>query len=202
MRIAVIGAGRVGSTLGARCSAAGHDVLYGVRNPDDPKYEGLEVETVAEAIEGTEVVLLAVPWPAVRDAVADLGDVGDRVVIDATNPLSPDLRTHERHPELSGAEQIAAWLEGGRLVKAFNTTGSGNMADPGYPGGVPLMLVAGDDPEAKRVALALATDIGFDAVDAGTLAASRDLEHVATLWIRLAYGLGHGPDIAFSLLRR
>lgn len=202
MRIAVIGAGRVGSTLGMRWSAAGHDVLYGVRTPDDPKYEGLEVETVGDAIEGADVVLLAVPWRAARDAVAEIGDVGDRIVIDATNPLTPDGQEHDRHPELAGAELIAGWMEGGRVVKAFNTTGSGNMANPDYPGGTPVMFIAGDDTEAKRVVHGLATQLGFDAVDAGALAAARDLEHLATIWIRLAYGLGHGPDIAFSLLRR
>ena len=142
------------------------------------------------------------PWKAARDAAADLGDVGRRVVIDATNPLAPDDREHDRHPELSGAEQIAGWLEGGRVVKAFNTTGSGNMEDTAYPGGTPAMLIAGDDREAKGIVLSLAADLGFDAIDAGTLTAARDLEHLATMWIRLAYGLGHGPDIAFSLLRR
>jgi predicted dinucleotide-binding enzyme len=202
MRIAVIGAGRVGSTLGTRWSSAGHDVLYGVRTPEDPKYEGLEVETVGDAIEGADVVLLAVPWRAAREAIAEIGDVGTRIIIDATNPLTPDNREHDRHPELSGAELIAGWLEGGRVVKAFNNTGSANMANPDYPDGTPVMFIAGDDKEAKRVVLGLAAELGFDAVDAGTLAAARDLEHLATIWIRLAYGLGHGPDIAFSLLRR
>ncbi len=201
MRIAIIGAGRVGSTLGTRLSQAGHQVLYGVRDPDDPKYEGVEVESVSEATDSADVVLLAVPWRAVRDAVEELGDLEDRVVIDATNPFGED-RTHLRHPELSGAEQIRQWLRGGRLVKAFNTTGSPNMADPVYPGGIPVMFVAGDDADAKAVARQLAADIGFDAVDAGGIIATRDLEHLATLWVRLAYGLGHGPDIAFSLLRR
>ena len=64
------------------------------------------------------------------------------------------------------------------------------------------MLFAGDDPTAKEVVGSLARAIGFDAVDAGPLWAARDLEHLAMLWIRLAYPLGHGPDIAFSLLRR
>ncbi len=201
MRIAVIGAGRVGATLGTRWSEAGHHVMYGVRSPDEPKYAGLEVDAVPDAADGSDVILLAVPWRAARDAVADLGDVGDRVVIDATNPLTPD-REHDRHPELSGAEQIRGWLRGGRLVKAFNTTGSGNMADATYPGGNPVMFVAGDDATAKHRAMELAADIGFSPVDGGALVAARDLEHLATLWIRLAYGLGHGPDIAFSLLSR
>ena len=50
--------------------------------------------------------------------------------------------------------------------------------------------------------LAVMAGIGIDGIDAGPLAAARDLEHVAGLWVRLAYSLGHGPGIAFSLLRR
>lgn len=201
MRIAIVGAGRVGSTLGQRLGSAGHQVLYGVRDPDDRKYEGLEVESVLEATDSADVVILAVPWRAAREAVEALGDLGDRVVIDATNPFGED-RTHERHPEYSGTELIRQWLHGGRLVKAFNTTGSGNLGDPAYSEAQPVMFVAGEDRAAKDVALGLARELGFDAIDAGGIIATRDLEHMATLWVRLAYGLGHGPDIAFALLRR
>ena len=76
------------------------------------------------------------------------------------------------------------------------------MRNPVYPDGRPVMFVAADDPKAKETAMELANQIGFDARDAGPLAAARDLEHLAALWIRLAYGLGQGPDIAFMLLRR
>ena len=200
MRIAVVGAGRVGATLGNRWRAAGHDVLYGVRNPRDPKHGDLPTAGVAAAAAESDVVLLAVPWRAARDAVTNMGELGDRIVIDATNPVAAD-RTH-LHSDRSGAEQIVGWARGGRLVKAFNTTGSQNMENPTYPDGTPVMFVAGDDTAAKQVAMGLARDLGFEPVDGGPLIAARDLEHLATLWIRLAYGLGHGPDIAFSLLSR
>jgi predicted dinucleotide-binding enzyme len=75
------------------------------------------------------------------------------------------------------------------------------MADTAFSAGTPVMLVAGDDGDAKETALALAIELGFDAVDAGPLVAARELEGLAALWIRLARG-GHGRDIAFSLLRR
>lgn len=201
MRVAVIGAGQVGSALGTRLSALGHTVLYGVRDPDDPKYAGLEIESLPEAVEGAEVIILAVPWHAARDAVASLGDVGNRIVIDATNPFTPDRRL-VLHPDGSGSEQVARWLKGGRVVKAFNTTGSGNLRNANYAGGLPLMLIAGDDEAAKEIVMQLAAGIGFDPVDAGSLSAARDLEHLGSLWVRLAYGSGLGRDIAFSLLRR
>ena len=65
-----------------------------------------------------------------------------------------------------------------------------------------MMPVAGDDPDAKAVVVDLADQLGFDPVDAGTLAGARELEHLALLWIRLAHQLGNGPGFAFSVLRR
>jgi predicted dinucleotide-binding enzyme len=202
MRIAVLGAGRVGATLGARWTEAGHEVVYGVRNPADPKHTRLgSVVTPAEAVRGAEVVLVALPWDAVESVLSGL-DLGEAVVVDATNPLAASARELRGHPELSGAELVAGWARSRRVVKAINSTGSANMADPRYAGATPVMLVAGDDEAAKAVALGLAGDVGFDAVDAGPLAAARDLEHLAMIWIRLAYSLGNGPGIAFGLLRR
>ena len=201
--IAVIGAGRVGSTLGRRWSALGHHVVYGVRDPSDPKHSvlGPNVATVAGAVVGADIVLVALPWGAVQATLTGL-DLGDAVVIDATNPLAVNARELAQHPELSGAELITGWTGSHRVVKAFNTTGSANMADPGYPQAPALMLVAGEDAEAKGAVLELAGELGFDAADAGGLVAARDLEHVALLWIRMAYSLGNGPGIAFTLARR
>jgi len=202
VRIGIIGAGRVGSTLGRRWQDAGHDVVYGVRNPGDPRHAELgAVASPAVAAAGSDVVVVALPWNAVAPVVSEL-DVGHAVVVDATNPLAAGDRDLELNPELSGAELVARWTGSDRVVKAFNTTGSANMADPAYPGATPLMLVAGDDAEGKATVLDLARAIGFDAVDAGPLSAARDLEHLAMIWIRLAYSLGNGPGIAFALLRR
>lgn len=204
MRIAVIGAGRVGSALGRRWSEVGHEVVYGVRHPGDVGYSGMvgSVTTIDACLDGADVVVLAVPWAATEAVARAVGNAGGAVIVDATNPLAGDRRTHEPPPVTSGAEQVAAWSGSTRVVKAFNVTGAANMADPQYPGGAPLMPVAGDDAAAKQVVMDLAGQIGFDPVDAGSLAGARELEHLAVLWIRLAYQLGNGPGIAFSLLRR
>lgn len=202
MRIAIVGAGRVGTTLGRRWAERGHHVVYGVRDPADAKHAGLgRVATVADAVAGADVVLVALPWAAVHDVLSGL-DVGDAVVIDATNPLAVGARELAGPPERSGAELVGQWAGTSRVAKAFNTTGSANMADPGYGAVRPFMPVAADDTRAKETALRLAEEVGFDAVDAGPLSAAADLEHLAMLWIRLAYPLGHGPGIAFGLLRR
>lgn len=197
MRIAIIGAGRVGTTLGTGWTRAGHDVVYGVRDQGG----GADRLPVAEAVTGADVVVNALPFGAVEAVFSGL-DVGDAVLVDAANPLTPAADDAERARPDSGAERLAGWTGSTRVVKAFNTTGSANMAEPAYPSGPAAMLIAADDEEAKAAVAGLASELGFDPVDAGPLSCARDLEHVASLWIRMAYGLGAGPGFAFAVLRR
>lgn len=197
MEIGIVGAGRVGRALGRRWTQSGHDVRFGVRDPHDPRHADLgHAVAVADAVLGADVVLVALPWPA-TELVLRAVDVGDAVVVDATNP-----RAAGDTDAVSGAERIAAWTGSGRVVKAFNTTGAANMADAVYPGGPPTMFLAGDDEQACTTVAALADQLGFDPVRTGGLDTAGDLEHLASVWIRLAYQLGQGPDIAFGLLRR
>ena len=87
-------------------------------------------------------------------------------------------------------------------VKAFNTTGAENMADPNYNGLAATMFICGDDELGKGATAQLAEELGFEVIDAGTLAAARHLENLALLWIHLARVTGLGRDVAFRLLRR
>lgn len=208
MDIAVIGAGNVGGTLGARWAALGHRVVFGVRNPDDPKHrallaqagEGARLARPADAAAGAAVVLLATPWAATEEALRGCGNLASKVLVDATNPLDASLSLTLGHTD-SGGEQVARWAPGARVVKAFNTTGFNVMADPVLDGRRALMLVAGDDAAAKGAVLELASALGFEAVDAGALAVARLLEPMAQLWIHCAYRQGLGRDYAFALLR-
>jgi predicted dinucleotide-binding enzyme len=209
MRIGVIGAGSVGGTLGRRWAQRGHEVRFGVRNPDDPKVhrllgesEGATAGSVAEAAAFGEVVVFATPWGATRDAVTHAGDLAGKVVFDATNPLAPDLSGLAAGGDTSAAEQVAGWAPGARVVKVFNTTGANNMADPIFDEQAATMFYCGDDEEAKAVAARLAADLGFEPVDAGPLREARLLEPLALLWIHLAYAQKMGRNIAFKLLRR
>ncbi len=203
MEIGIVGAGRVGRALGTRWAAIGHAVRYGVRDPSAARHDELTatagsptVTSVSGAVDGADAVVVALPWPE-TEAVMTALDVGDAVVVDATNPRAAG----DTDPR-SGAERLARWTGSSRVVKAFNTTGSANMADTAYPGGTPAMFLAGDDLVACDTVAALAAELGFDAVRTGGLDTAADLEHLATIWIRLAYALGQGPDQAFALLRR
>ena len=120
--------------------------------------------------------MLATPWPATEAAVNEAGDLTDKVVIDCTNPLKPDLSGLAFGYNTSAAEQIAEWARGAKVFKAFNTTGYNIMANPVINGTRTVMFVCGDDAAAKPKVLQLASDIGFDAVDASPLTQARLLE--------------------------
>ncbi len=216
MNLAIIGAGNVGGALGRSWARVGHRIHYGVRDPGAEKSRALAAETgggavavtVRDAAAAAEVIVLATPWPAVPEAIAAAGDLTGRTVIDCTNPLrfTPGIGL-----ELalgfsdSGAETVARLAPGARVVKAFNTYGWENFADPRYPNAAglqPLMFYAGDEIAAKERVAGLATEIGFEPFDAGDLRAARELEPLAMLWIRRALGAGRGPDFTWARLRR
>ena len=204
MRIAIIGAGNVGGAIGTGWAKRGHEVLFGVRDAADPKLEGLlaragstaRAATVKDAVAPADVVALTVPWPAVQNALRTAGDLGGKVLLDCTNPLEADLSGLTVGHTTSGAEQVAGWAAGGRVVKIFNTTGYANMASPEYREGRAMMLYCGDDVQAKKVAAQLAADLGFEPYDVGPLAEARLLEPFALVWIHLAVRQGMGTGFA------
>lgn len=217
MRIAVIGAGNVGGTLGRRWATLGHDVVFGVPDParsaavkggatvDEALPSSASVTTVAEAVRGADVVLLATPWAAVDAALRAAGAMDGAVLIDATNPVGAGVRIDPAIGGSSGGEHVQSLAPRARVVKAFNTTGWENMRDPRYATGDATMFVAGDDPGAKAVVRVLAAALGFDPVDVGGLSRARELEHLAILWISLAAGAGvpaMGRNFAFRLMHR
>ena len=209
MKIAIIGAGNVGGTLGKRWAGAGHEVLFGVRDPAREKYQSLVTQTGGrarlasneEAAAEAQAIVLATPWTTTEAALTACGDLAGKIIIDATNPLGADLNLGVGLSD-SGGEQVARWAPGARVVKAFNSTGFNVMDDPLLDGRHAVMFIAGDDQAAKGVVLDLASAIGFEAIDAGPLKIARLLEPLAVLWIHCAYRQGLTRDYAFALIRR
>ena len=209
MKIAIIGTGRVAAALGRQWAARGHIITFASREPRGEKAAALveaaganaSAATVAQAVSRSSIVVLATPFSAVAAVLDETGDLAGKVVVDCTNPIAPGLRPLF-DSDTSGAEQIARLAPGARVVKAFNSTGAENMADPVYDGRPATMLICGDDELAKGAAAQLAEELGFDVVDAGGLTAARHLENLALLWIHLANVVGYGRDISFRLLRR
>lgn len=194
MKISIIGAGNVGSALAHRFSAIGH--LVAVADTSTA------TERMAAAAADADVIVLAIPFAAVADLDRTIKQalIG-KTVIDATNPLAADFMSLTVGHTTSGAEQVASALPGALVVKAFSSVLAPNhrVADLG---GQPLFLpVASNHDGAKQTVIALAVQLGYDAVDAGPLANARYIEPATELLIQLAYGKGHGTGIALTLAR-
>jgi predicted dinucleotide-binding enzyme len=206
MRIAVIGMGNVGATLGRRWAGAGHAVTFGVRDPAKNKAEaetiGAAVATVPEAVTDAEAVLLAVPWTAAPEALKAAGDLSGKVLLDCTNPVTPELDHLTLGFTTSAGEEVVRLAPGARVVKVFNTNGVGNMADPSYGPLRATMLYAGDHDDTNRVAASLAAEIGMEPVYLGPLREARLLEPLAMAWILLTRHRGLGRDFALNIVRR
>jgi predicted dinucleotide-binding enzyme len=205
MRIAIIGAGSVGATVGLAWIKRGEDVIWGLRNPADPKHAALPKERVqvpVEAVKDAAVVLIATPWSAAEAAIKSLGSLAGKIVIDCMNPLGmgPDGLQLVLGFDTSAGEQVASWAPGAFVFKTLNTTGASNMAKAaGYPV-KPVMLVAGDDSGKKPQVMELVGKLGFEPVDAGPLKSARLLEPFAMIWIDQAMKRGRGRDFAFALV--
>lgn len=205
MHIGIAGTGNIGGTLGTRW-AGRHDIVFGTRRPDAAEVRAIVARAGARARAATvreaaaaDVFVIATPWAAALDVVADAGDLVGKVVVDCTNPVGPGLR-HALEAG-SASERLAAAAPGARVVKAFNTAGFEVFADPRFGGEPASLFLCGDDPAARDTVAGLARDLDLDPVDCGPLAQARRLEELALLWISLA-ARGQGRAHAFRLLRR
>ena len=136
--------------MGTAWHNRGHDVTFGVRNPDDPRYASLGTVRANEAAPSdAEVVVLCTPWQGTQEAVQGCGDISGKILIDATNPLSPDFSTLEVGLTTSGAKQVPDWSARARVCKAMNQIGAPMMDRPQLA----------DTPMALR--RGLGTDFGF-----------------------------------------
>lgn len=190
-KIGIIGNGNVGSALARGLERAGYDV----------RAVGSEPAKVKETGEWSEVVILAVPYGAVDDAVRELGaSIEGKTLVDVTNALTGDMQLASGCTT-SGAEHLQQIAPGARVVKAFNTQFAGHL-DSGRLDGQPLTaFAAGNDTQAKQQVLEMAKAIGFDPVDAGPLQNARLLEPLGYFNIQLGYVLGLGTNIGLKLVR-
>jgi len=205
MRIAIIGAGNVGGGLARAAVAAGHDVVLSAAHQDTARATAQAsgaraAESNVAAVQGAEVVVLAVPGVIAPAVAAELASVIDgAVVVDATNALN------ETYSDLavtatSGAEAVQRAVGAAPVVKAFNTVFASRYAVPSEAGTPLQVLLAGDDAAAKGVVAGLASSLGFSPVDAGGLRQARSLEEMAFLNITLNATNGWAWQSAWQLV--
>jgi 8-hydroxy-5-deazaflavin:NADPH oxidoreductase len=192
MRIAVIGTGKVGTAVGQAWARAGHDVTFGSRHPDRNEVEGAAVSGIAEALDGADAVLLALPGgDAVDGLLAEhAGALAGRLVLDATNRMG--------EPVANAAGQIVAAAPDARYVRAFNSLGWENFAEPTFDGlAADLFFTA---PAADReIVERLVADVGLRPAYLGA-DQHAVVDSVATLWFTLVRARGGNRHLAFRVL--
>jgi hypothetical protein len=204
MKVAVIGAGNMGGGL-ARSLVGKHEVAIGSRDEQNGAAKAKELGAAsgggyADAAADAEVIFLTVPWPAVDQTLAELGNLSGKVLVDVTNPyVGGKLRLHENS---SNAEEIQRKAPQARVVKGWNTVFSPVVnTGPDFGGQAASVFLAGDDQKAKVVVSGLAADMGFDSIDCGPLSGARDLEglmeHMGTFGQSFEWG-----SWALKILRR
>jgi 8-hydroxy-5-deazaflavin:NADPH oxidoreductase len=193
-KIGIIGAGHIGGTLAALWVAAGHEVLISSRHPDELKALArslgpkAHVGTPREAALFAPVVLISIPYGAMPQVGRDLkSELAGKIVLDTGNPYpnrDGDMALAARAKGTGVAS--AEFLPGVRLVRAFNAINSGDLKSEAHRSGTPIAIpLAGDDPEALRVAAALVRDAGFEPVVVGSLARAREFDVGTSVYTRL-----------------
>jgi predicted dinucleotide-binding enzyme len=189
MRVAIIGTGKMARGF-AKALSPRHDVVIGSRDPDRARTVAASVgagggATYAETAAGARAVILTVPWHAMEETLAMLGDLAGVTVIDVSFPYRKAER--DALKPSSTAEAIQGMLPRARVVKGWNHVHAKDLVAPEVNGIAASVLIAADDARAKKLAFQLARDMGFHPVDVGPLKACRELDRLVEvmLFVRL-----------------
>jgi hypothetical protein len=185
MRIAVIGKGNIGGSLGSKWRAAGHDVIYGARDGSGEGPGGAPVTGIGDALKDADVVVLAVPGKVAADVVSEHGAaLAGKTVIDAVNRIGA--------PEFDSRAIIAQAAPQARYVRAFNSLGWENFANP-MPG-TDLFFAA--DPDARATAEELIRAVGLEPAYVGDAGATATVDALLPLWFALVQQNGGNRRLA------
>lgn len=205
MNIAIIGTGNVGGALATKWANNGHTLHLGVRNASQFKGKELlnnphtHLHTIAEAVQLSDVIVIATPAPMAVDVAQALGDTTGKIIIDTMNIVM------NRGPQgfTNTTDALLANTSTRDVVKCFNTTGFNNMVNPVYNTTTLDLFVAGDSERGTATAIQLAKDAGFaDCYSIGGNDKFELMEQFAWFWINLAMFQGQGRDIGFKLHKR
>jgi len=203
MKVLVIGAGNMASAFVKQLRLAQHEVSITARDPAKAqalaaRHEGAKAIALTNAAKDKDVIILATPYSEAANALSTLGNLKGAVIVDITNPLTPDYMGLTLGHSSSASEEIAKAAPGAHLVKAFNTLFA-QVLDQGAKladGTKASVFFAGDNEVAKQLVKQLAVSMGFQAIDAGGLKNARYLEPLAGLNIYFGYGASKGTGIA------
>lgn len=200
-RIAVLGVGNIGSTLGRKWVAAGHQVTFGVIDPTSDRAEALRGElgqsvaigSAEQALDGAEVVVLAIPGRAVDELIQmHAGQLEGKTIVDATNRMGGG--------PMNSVAALSAAAPSARVYRAFNSLGWENFAEPELGGVQVDLFYAGPNGSAREPVERLIGDVGLRPVYVGGPDQVGVVDSVASLWFALALGQKKGRRLAFKML--
>ncbi len=203
LRIAVLGAGNIGGTLGRKWAAAGHQVAFGVNDPAGARAQALRAELgnkvtigpVADALDAGNVVVMAFPGAAMDETITTYAaQLDGKIIIDAANRMGGG--------PMNSFATFQARTPNARVFRAFNSLGWENYADPVFKGVQADLFYCGPDGDAREMVEQLITDVGLRPMRLGDIDQVGLVDSVSQLWFALALRQGKGRHLAFKVLSR
>jgi 8-hydroxy-5-deazaflavin:NADPH oxidoreductase len=202
MTIAIIGTGKMGAGIAHLLASKGVKIAIGSRDPAKAVKlageigAGAEGGGIAAATKLADVVVLAVPYTAAAETIRDAGGFAGKVLVDISNPITPDYKALTVGHTTSAAEEIQKLAPQAKVVKAYNTIFAELLPADARKGRTVQVFIAGDDEGAKKVVSDIVTKGDFEAVESGPLSNARYLEPVGEINIHFGVFLGWGTSAA------
>lgn len=208
-KLAFIGIGNVGFAIANNLQKKGHYIIVANNDKNSEtvkkaleKNVNFSTKKIQEAINEADAVFLATPFQVNEEILNNLKFNG-KVLIDCTNPVGIGI-SHGLKSEISGSEKVQEWAPDAKVVKAFTIYGFENFIDSSYPkyNVKPIMMIAGNDLEAKNIVSKINSDMGYETLDTGNLDQALHLEHMTLLWVKIVRRDGHHPNFVWAKLEK
>lgn len=204
LNIAVLGAGNIGGTIGRKWVNAGHQVTFGVNDPNGKNAQALrsdlgdraKIGTLAEALSSNpDIVFMAIPGGAMESTIAEYANQLDgRIIIDSANRMGA--------PAMNSFAALQQHAPQARIYRAFNTYGYENFANPEYNGVQADLFFCGTPGDSRATVEQLIGEVGLRPVYLGGVDQVGTVDSIAGIWFALAFGQGKGRHLAFKVLDR
>lgn len=205
MSVAIIGTEKLGSGFARLLASKGVEVIIGGRDAAKAAQLAQEVgggalgTDIASAVKCAELIILAVYYQKMDEAIRAAGDLTDKVLVDISNPITEDFKDLLIGHRTSAAEEIQKLAPNAKVVKAYNTIFAQLLPAEAREGREPVQVfVAADDDKAKKAVSDLVAKGGFEPVDSGPLHNARFLEPIGEMNIHFGFFLGWGTSAAPS----
>lgn len=208
MKIGIIGAGNIATGLAKFWSAKGHELFFSYsRDAEKLKKTAQSVSpkaqtgTPEQAVAFADVVVLAVPYTAVQDAIKAAGSLKGKLIFSCVNALKADFTGLAVGTTSSAAEEIAKLAPDARVVEGLPAFAEVlHSSSRQISGQQATVFVSGDDAEGKKIVSGLLGECELEVIDAGPLWSARYVEPAMMLLVNLAYAQGMGGRVGFKLL--